>query len=276
MSTAPSSTESKTPLRAALERAKAGGAPCVGQWMEFPGYTLAKTIAGLGFDWVLVDCEHGNIADNEMYLAIGAIASSGVSPIVRIPADEPWMMKRALDAGAHGIMIPMCESKEQAAKIVNAMKYPSDRWPQGFRGSGAMFAPANFNQNGVQYQSTANDNTIIIVQIETRNAVENVEEIASTDGVDMLFIGPNDLAASLGYFPFDHAKIEEVQVATARTLKACKDAGKYAGHFALSAEIAAQRSKQGFEFMNCGADIVAVTAWMAGEKAKMEALLKAA
>lgn len=116
-----------------------------------------------------------------------------------------------------------------------------------------MFAPANFNQNGAQYQNTANDNTVIIVQIETRTAVQNVEEIAGTDGIgkhtkhrsdviklidpDMLFIGPNDLAASLGYFPFDHAKIEEVQIATARTLKACKDADKYAGHFALSAEI---------------------------------------
>ena len=80
----------------------------------------------------------------------------------------------------------------------------------------------------------------------------------------MLFIGPNDLAASMGYFAFDHANIEEVQVATARILKASKDAGKYAGHFAMSAEIAAQRSKEGFEFMNCGADLIAITAWVSG------------
>jgi 4-hydroxy-2-oxoheptanedioate aldolase len=115
----------------------------------------------------------------------------------------------------------------------------------------------------------------------------------------MLFIGPNDLAASMGYFAFDHAKIEEVQVATTRVLAAAKASGKFAGHFALSAEIgllflsfspiliffglrsdsaderiAAQRSRQGFEFMNCGADIVAVTAWMSSQLAKMKALLE--
>ena len=120
----------------------------------------------------------------------------------------------------------------------------------------------------------------------------------------MLFIGPNDLAASMGYVPFDHASIEEVQIATSKVLKATKEKGKFAGHFALSAEIgathplnpciarsnlnknrisglntnkpptAAQRSKQGWEFMNCGADIVAVTSWMTAEMAKMKALLE--
>jgi 4-hydroxy-2-oxoheptanedioate aldolase len=120
----------------------------------------------------------------------------------------------------------------------------------------------------------------------------------------MLFIGPNDLAASMGYVPFDHASIEEVQMATSKVLRATKEKGKFAGHFALSAEIgetrplkpctprstfqknqklglndnkppiAAQRSKQGWEFMNCGADIVAVTAWMSAEMAKMKALLE--
>jgi 4-hydroxy-2-oxoheptanedioate aldolase len=121
---------------------------------------------------------------------------------------------------------------------------------------------------------------------------------------DMLFIGPNDLAASMAYVPFDHASIEEVQMATSKVLKATKEKGKFAGHFALSAEIgktrplkprtpcptlkknrnsglkankrpiAAQRSKQGWEFMNCGADIVAVTAWMSAEMVKMKALLE--
>lgn len=120
----------KTRLNAALERSRQGGPPAIGQWMEFPGYTLSKTIAGLGSDvcnfsiptsssfkliivlkWVLIDCEHGNISDNEMYLSCGAISSAGCSPIVRVPAGESWLIKRALDAGAHGIMVPMCETK---------------------------------------------------------------------------------------------------------------------------------------------------------------------
>lgn len=121
-----------------------------------------------------------------------------------------------------------------------------------------MFAPANFKQNGGEYLKTANDNILVIVQIESRMAVENCEKIAAVEGIgknlwclmfvttlliqelffiDMLFIGPNDLAASMGYWAPDHARILEVQEATARVLKAAKDAGKYAGHFALSADI---------------------------------------
>ncbi|KAH6647176.1 Pyruvate/Phosphoenolpyruvate kinase-like domain-containing protein [Truncatella angustata] len=264
----------KTRLRESLERAKRGEGPSVGQWLEFPGYTLARTIGSLGQDWVLIDCEHGNIDDNDMYLQVGAIASSGCSPIVRIPSSESWMMKRVLDAGAHAIMVPMCETKEQAEAIVRACKYPSNNWTQGIRGAGAMFASANFNQTGREYLLSANDNVMICVQIESRKAVENVEEIAKVDGIDMLFIGPNDLASSMGYVAFDHASIAEVQEASARILKASLDAGKYAGHFALSADIAATRYAQGFHFVNCGADIVAVTAWMSNEMASLKSLVQ--
>ncbi|KAJ5652996.1 HpcH/HpaI aldolase/citrate lyase family protein [Penicillium longicatenatum] len=261
----------KTRLQASLESAAARQAPSVGQWLEFPGYSLARTVAPLGEDWVLIDCEHGDIDDKEMYLQVGAISSAGVSPIVRIPAAEPWMMKRALDSGAHAIMVPMCETKEQAEAVVRSCKYPSTRWPRGVRGAGAMFAPAAFNQNGRDYLVHANENVKIIVQIESGLGVQNCEAIAAVDGVDMLFIGPNDLASSMGYFAFDHPKIPEVQDAIQRVLVAAKAAGKYAGHFALSADIAAQKYEQGFDFVNCGADIVAVTAWMATEIASLKA-----
>ncbi|KAL6248891.1 hypothetical protein RBB50_003954 [Rhinocladiella similis] len=263
----------KTRLRESLERSRRGEGPSIGQWLEFPGYSLARTVAPLGEDWVLVDTEHGNIDDNEMYLQVGAISTSGASPIVRIPGSEHWMMKRALDCGAHAIMVPMCETKEQAEAIVRACKYPSARWPQGTRGAGAMYAPAAFNQTGRDYLLSANDNVMICVQIESRKAVENVEEITAVDGIDMLFIGPNDLASSMGYVAFDHASIQEVQDASARVLEAGKAAGKYVGHFALNGEIAAQKYKQGFDFVNCGADIVAVTAWMGAEMAKLKSLV---
>lgn len=242
-----------------------------------------------------------------MYLQVGAISSSGASPIVRIPASEPWMIKRALDSGAHAIMVPMCETKvaslpltphpspptstratifravsyrsftntpqEQAEAIVRASKYPSRSHPTAFRGAGAMFAPASFNQTGREYLLSANTNVLICVQIETRTAVENVEAIAAVDGIDMLFVGPNDLASSMGYVAFDHAKEPEVQEATARVLRAGLGAGKYVGHFAMGAEAAAERVKQGFEFVNCGADIVAVTAWMSSEMGTLRELV---
>ncbi|KAJ3527948.1 hypothetical protein NM208_g10452 [Fusarium decemcellulare] len=188
-------------------------------------------------------------------------------------------------------MVPMCETKEQAEAIVRAAKYPSSDWPTGIRGAGAMFAPMAFNQNGREYLLNANQNLMICVQIETRKAVENVEEIANVQGIDMLFIGPNDLASSMGYVAFDHASIPEVQEASAKVLKATLDAGKYAGHFALSADegkfsvivtqsytderfaLAANKYKQGFHFVNCGADIVAVTAWMSNEMATLKQLV---
>lgn len=136
-----------------------------------------------------------------------------------------------------------------------------------------MFAPANFNQNGRDYLLSANTNTLICVQIETRTAIQNVEAIASVPGIDMLFVGPNDLASSMGYVAFDHAKEPEVQEATARVLRAGLEAGKYVGHFAMGAEAAAERVKQGFEFVNCGADIVAVTSWMSGEMGRLRKLV---
>ena len=138
-----------------------------------------------------------------------------------------------------------------------------------------MYAHAAFNQTGRDYLLSANDNVMICIQIESRLAVENVEEIAAVDGIDMLFIGPNDLASSMGYVAFDHASTPEVQEATERVLKAALAAGKYVGHFALSAEIAAAKYKQGFHFVNCGADIVAVMSWMTSEMGKLKSLVAA-
>jgi 4-hydroxy-2-oxoheptanedioate aldolase len=156
---------------------------------------------------------------------------------------------------------------------VKAAKYPSKEFPGAFRGSGAMFAPANFNQTGREYLFSANENVMVCVQIETRLAIENVEAIASVPGIDMLFIGPNDLAGSLGYVAFDHATIPEVQEATKKVLAAANKAGKYAGYFAMSADAAAQKYQEGWQFMNCGADIVAITAWMTNEMASMKSII---
>lgn len=136
-----------------------------------------------------------------------------------------------------------------------------------------MFGPAAFNQTGPDYLLSANENVLVCVQIESRKALENVKEIASVDGIDMLFIGPNDLAASMGYVAFEHPFIPEVQEATKQILQVGKDAGKYVGHFALSADAAAEKYTQGFDFVNCGADIVAVTAWMGDEMAKLRSLV---
>ena len=140
-----------------------------------------------GVDWVCVDTEHGNIGDPDMHEAVAAIASTGVSPIVRIAANEHWMVKRALDCGAHGIMVPLMQTQADAQRLAKAVKFP----PQGTRGFGSPFSMNAFTTGSnpvptsVDYLKQANDTLITIVQIETKEALENVDAIAAVDGVDV-------------------------------------------------------------------------------------------
>lgn len=119
-----------------------------------------------------------------MHESVHAVASTGVSPIVRIPANEGWMVKRALDAGAHGIIVPLLYTVEDAKKLVESSKFP----PKGRRGFGSPFSMGAFdnsgNLSGFDYMNAANENLLNIVQIETKEAFENVEEIAKVDGID--------------------------------------------------------------------------------------------
>ncbi|GAW08094.1 Phosphoenolpyruvate pyruvate domain-containing protein [Lentinula edodes] len=250
--------------------------PVVGSWLMLPGASLARMVAQMGYDFVLVDCEHGNLADADMHASVGAIAAQGVSPMVRIPAPENWIVKRTLDTGAHGILCPMMSTSEEARKLVSYAKFPipkSQSTPDttsGIRGVGSPFAPAVFGQRMDDYIASANRNTFIAVQIETVEGLENCEEIARVDGIDMLFVGPNDLCSSMGYPALEHASIPEVQDAVQRILSAAKAAGKYAGMFCTSAEQVEARYKQGFDFMNLGADVVALAMWNAAELEKLK------
>jgi 4-hydroxy-2-oxoheptanedioate aldolase len=142
-----------------------------GAWQMLPGGNLSRTIARTGYDWVCVDCEHGNIADHQMHESVAAIASCGASPLVRIPANEGWMVKRALDSGAHGIVVPLLYTAEDARKLAHAAKFP----PTGQRGYGSPFSTGAFGDpSGVEYLQQANDALVTIVQIETKEAFENV------------------------------------------------------------------------------------------------------
>ncbi|KAJ3867690.1 Pyruvate/Phosphoenolpyruvate kinase-like domain-containing protein [Lentinula novae-zelandiae] len=270
------STETLLGLQKVMADARNPRRPVVGSWLMLPGASLARMVAQMGYDFVLVDCEHGNLADADMHASVGAIAAQGVSPVVRIPAPENWIVKRTLDTGAHGILCPMMSTSEEARKLVSYAKFPipkSQSTPDttsGIRGVGSPFAPAVFGQRMDDYIASANRNTFIAVQIETVEGLENCEEIARVDGIDMLFVGPNDLCSSMGYPALEHASITEVQDAVQRVLSAAKAAGKYAGMFCTSAEQVQARYKQGFDFMNLGADVVALAMWNAAELEKLK------
>lgn len=177
--------------------------PLVGSWLMLPGHHLARMTAAMGWDFVLIDAEHGNIADSDVHAQVSAVVGAGskCSPIVRIPGPENWMVKRVLDAGAHGILCPMMSTAEEARRFVSYCRFPSrkaDRpdsskspytYLNGVRGVGSPFAPPMFGQNMREYVETANDNLLIAVQIETEVGLANCEEIAKVEGIDMLFVG---------------------------------------------------------------------------------------
>ncbi|KAL7408988.1 Pyruvate/Phosphoenolpyruvate kinase-like domain-containing protein [Mrakia frigida] len=264
-------------LLTAFDRWKTEGKGVYGNWMMFPGAGLARYIASFGYDWILVDCEHGNISDSEMHAMVGAIAGTGTcSPIVRIPAPEPWMIKRALDSGAHGIMVPMIDTVEQAKLVVAGAKFPTNsKFPNsfnGFRGAGSPIAPMIYGQSLPDYIETSNERTVIMLQIETVLGVQNVNEIAAVEGVDMLFIGPNDLSLALGFPPsIPHATNPKVQEVIAEILAATLKAGKLPGIFCTNAEEAIMRIQQGFACANVGADCIGLAVWMGGEMSKCAA-----
>ncbi|BEJ11442.1 hypothetical protein CspHIS471_0108640 [Cutaneotrichosporon sp. HIS471] len=233
----------RTYLKNALDRGEAG----IGMWLTMPGGQLAKTIATIpGFNWILIDAEHGAITDADYYDLNQHITAEGISPIIRIPADEPWMIKRALDSGAHGIMVPMCHDGKQAARIASASKYA----PQGTRGCGSPFTQQIFGVPEATYEAECNSNLVTIVQIESAAGVENVQAIAATKDIDVLFVGPFDLAKSMDV-PFGG---EEHEAAIASVLKATHAAGKKAAIFCMDGAQAARRIDQGFDAASIATD----------------------
>ncbi|KAK4161987.1 Phosphoenolpyruvate/pyruvate domain-containing protein [Cladorrhinum sp. PSN259] len=209
-----------------------GKRPAMGFWQMLPGANISRILARSGADWVMVDCEHGNIDDAAMHDAVPAIAALGVSPIVRIPDLQPWMVKRALDSGAHGILVPLIRTVDEVRKVVSSAKFP----PQGTRGFGSPIALQNFDPEPsfTEYLQQANEGLLTMVQIETKEALDSVEEIVPL--VDVVFIGPFDLGNNIGH-PVINGKMDaELDEAIARVLKAAVAANKKAGIFCSSGE----------------------------------------
>ncbi|KAK3694084.1 Pyruvate/Phosphoenolpyruvate kinase-like domain-containing protein [Podospora appendiculata] len=232
--------------------------PAMGLWQMLPGSNVSRILARSGADWVLVDCEHGNIDDAAMHEAVPAIAALGVSPIVRIPDFQPWMVKRALDSGAHGILVPLIRTVEETKSLVASAKFP----PLGRRGFGSPIAMQNFSPipTFTEYLQQANDSLLTIVQIETREALEAVEEIASL--VDVVFIGPFDLGNNIGHPIIDGKMDPELDEAILKILHAAAAAGKRSGIFCTGGEQAKKYADLGFQMISVATDLTALEAVM--------------
>lgn len=220
----------------------------VGTWLVL-GSSLTAEIAGnAGFDWVLLDMEHGMGANDSLLFQLQAIEGTPAVPIVRVASNDPVLIKRVLDLGPAGVMVPMVNSADDARRLVQAMRYP----PQGIRGVTPYTRPANFGQGFKEYYATANNELLCVVQIETEEAVEHADEIAAVDGVDVLFIGPLDLSVGLGIMrQFDHPKY---RAAVERIVSACRKAGKTPGIILLDVEVPEDAVADGFSFVARASD----------------------
>ncbi|KAJ7938360.1 Phosphoenolpyruvate/pyruvate domain-containing protein [Mycena leptocephala] len=241
-----------------LRQKFAAQARAAGGWLTLPSTAIARTIALTKG----ICSEHGLITDHHFYDLTNTVAASGASPLIRIPAEEPWMIKRALDSGAHGIMIPMANSPEIVRKVVEATKYP----PVGIRGYGPMFTHAAGALNAA-YKAAADDAIVVSVQIEHPDALAKLDEIVK-EGIDATFIGPYDLAVSMGVeFGGD-----EHEAAISKILEVTHKAGKIAGIFCLTGEQAERRFSQGFDMVSVTTDIDTLYDGFAAALGKVTAL----
>ncbi len=232
-----------------FKQALHGGRPMIGLWVGLTDNVAAEITAGAGFDWLVLDGEHApNDVRSLLRLLQVVAAYPATHPVVRVPIGDPTIIKQVLDIGAQTLLIPMVETAEQAADLVRYTRYP----PAGIRGIGTALARAARWNRTVDYLNSANDEICLIVQVETRLGLANLDAIAATPGVDAVFIGPADLAAALGHLG-DLAH-PEVQSAIADAFKRIQAAGKAAGCLAGDDKIIRAYLAAGCRFVAVGTD----------------------
>ena len=239
------------------------GKPMAGTFLNLGSPITAEIAGRAGFDWVLIDMEHGAGAHSTLIHQLQAVAATPAAPIVRIEWNEPPRFKRVLDLGPSGVMVPYVNNAGEARQAVAAMRYP----PAGVRGIAGFTPATHFGQEFKDYYAKADDALVTILQIETAEAVANVTEIAAVEGVDVLFVGPLDLSVNLGHAgQFDHP---EFRAAVTRVIEACRDSGKIAGTLVMPDKIG-QAIQDGYTFIAVGSEGGAVTSGLKSYAAAFE------
>lgn len=229
------------------------GGISIGTWMSMAHISIAEILAAAGYDWVVIDTEHGAIDVSEVLPLIIAIENGGAVPLVRLTWNDPIQAKVVLDAGSAGLLVPMVNSRQDAEFAVEYAKYP----PIGSRGTGLARAHG-YGVSFKEYVRDANRDSLLIVQIEHVDAVQNIDEILSVEGIDGVFIGPYDLSMSMGIpGELDHP---DVEAAKERVLKATQDKGLAPGIHLVHPDMVENRLEtaidQGYRFIALGTDIL--------------------
>ena len=221
----------------------------IGFWLAMGSPNAAQIAGGAGFDWLVIDAEHGPNDITSLVSQMHALQGSASNIIIRPPVGETWMIKQLLDIGCQTILVPMVDTVEQATQLVQAMNYP----PKGIRGVGAALARASHHNRIADYLQTANDQMCLIVQIEAQRGLDNLADILSVDGIDGVFIGPEDLAADMGYLGQPTA--EPVQRAICTAINQIVAAGKAAGILMAVPELVQHYLTLGATFVAVGTDV---------------------
>lgn len=216
----------------------------LGSWITLGSSAIAEIMAKADFDWLAIDMEHSSITFSQSEELIRVIDLAGGVPLVRVAENNPVAIKKVMDSGAHGVIVPMINSAKDAERAVSAVRYP----PQGNRGVG-LFRAQKYGQGFKEYKEWLSKESIVIVQIEHIDAIDNLEEILAVEGVDASIIGPYDLSASMGY-PGEFNR-QEVKDAVGRYHQICKKNKKLAGYHVVpcEADLINEKRKEGFSFL---------------------------
>jgi 4-hydroxy-2-oxoheptanedioate aldolase len=229
--------------------ALASGEPLIGMWVASGSSYCAEICAGSGLDWLLIDCEHSPNDARSLLPQLQAAAPYPVHVVVRPPAADRVVIKQLLDIGVQNLLVPMVDTAEEAREVVRATRYP----PQGVRGVGSALARASRWNRIPGYLQGADDGITVVAQIESARGISGLASIAAVDGVDGIFIGPADLAASLGHLGRpDHPK---VRAAIERAVTTAAQTGKAVGVNAFVEADARRLLDLGCRFVLVGADV---------------------
>lgn len=231
----------KNNVRAKLKRGEAS----IGTWLTLPDTFAAQLMARAGFDWLTVELEHTPVTMETAAQSFAIIAASGTVPLARVPWNTGENIKRVLDTGAWGIVVPMVNSRAEAEAAVAAARYQ----PLGTRSIGGQFHAANFATDTGTYYARANDEILVVLMAEHVQAIESADEILSVPGIDAIFIGPNDLHNSMGLKPVFDSDHKEFVDAVQHVLKTAKKYGVAPGIHVVDAACAKRRRDEGFQFI---------------------------
>jgi len=227
------------------------GRPARGCWLGLPSPFSARLLARLPLDWLVIDAEHSPIDPHTLTLMVAAIAeAAGPAPLVRIAQATLENIKRALDAGAYGIIAPMINTPEEAERVVAWSRFP----PQGERSFGSFYAGLAFDQSMGEYLRLANDQVIVGIQIESEAALQRLDDILNVKGIDLVFVGPIDLSISMGLEPFPKNPDPGLQRVVDRIIASAKPHRLPLGIYCADGRAADERIRQGFQFVNVTSD----------------------